>query len=169
VQARRHIGIAAQASQADVSSGRFRPVADVADIGNHRLMWLMILALVSPAEVHSAVESVRERPAYGPPQILSCDWFTNFENSRFVRCKGPAGIPVPLGEGASIRCSDRTCERLEEEARRTSPSREREPPSGTFKVRVVGRVSLHQHQKRYLGDGTSTVLIEKVLSVRKSE
>lgn len=123
----------------------------------------MMLAHVSLAQVHPAVESV----AYGPRQTLRCEWFTNFENSRFVRCTGPAGTSIPLVEDASIRCIGRTCDQLDEEARRASHARDSGPPSGTFTVRVVGRVSLNQHQKRYLGDGTRTVLVEKVLSVRK--
>lgn len=128
-------------------------------------MWqLMMLDLVSPAEVHSAVQSV----AYGPAQTLICEWFTNFENSRFVRCTGPAGTPIHLGEGASVRCVGHTCDQLDDEARKASHSRERGPPSGTFTVRLVGRVGLHPHPKQYLGDGTSTVLVEKVLSVRKT-
>ena len=62
-----------------------------------------------------------------------------------------------------------TCEQLDAEARRVGHWRKPEPPWGTFNVRLVGRVSVGQHAKRYLGDGTKTVLIEKLLSVSKGK
>jgi hypothetical protein len=58
---------------------------------------------------------------------------------------------------------------MDAQARKVARWRKPEPPWGTFKVRLVGRVSLHPHKKQYLGDGTDTVLIEKLLSVRKSK
>jgi hypothetical protein len=61
---------------------------------------------------------------------------------------------------------NRTCEELDAEARKEAHWNKPEPPWGTFTVQLEGRVSLHQHQSHYLGEGTSTVLIEKVLSVR---
>lgn len=38
-----------------------------------------------------------------------------------------------------------------------------------FSVKLVGRISLHPHQRRYLGDGTRIVAVEKVLIVSKAE
>lgn len=36
-------------------------------------------------------------------------------------------------------------------------------------VRLVGRLSLSPHEKRYLGDATGTVLIEQITSVSASK
>ena len=129
-------------------------------------MWqLMRLYLISFGQPGSVIEGA----PYGPPQTLTCEWFTNFENSRFGQCKTPTGTDVPLGEGASVKCLKGICDQLDAEARRASHSTDRSPPSGIFTVRLVGRLSLYQHPKRYLGDGTSTVLIEKLIAVRKSQ
>ena len=132
-------------------------------------MWqLVVLALASASPAPNG-GSIVEGVAFGPRLTLTCTWFTNFENSRFEQCRGSAGNLLPSNEGASIKCLARTCEQLDAEARRVAHWRKQEPPWGTFTVRLVGRVSLHQHQKQYLGDGTSTVLVEKLLSVRKSD
>jgi hypothetical protein len=128
-------------------------------------MWLLsALALASvPATAQSA--SVVEGVEFGPRLTLTCTWFTNFENSRFEQCRTASGNVLPSKDGASIQCLGHTCEQLDAEARKAAHWRKPEPPWGTFTVRLVGRVGLHKHEKRYLGDGTSTVLIEKLLSV----
>ena len=132
-------------------------------------MWqLAIFALASAAPTSNGGATV-EGVAFGPRLTLTCTWFTNFENSRFEQCRGSGGNLLPSNDGASIKCLGRTCEQLDAEARRVAHWRKPEPPWGTFIVRLIGRVSLRQHQKRYLGDGTSTVLIEKLLSVHKSK
>ena len=129
-------------------------------------MWqLIVLAVISAGQTGSIVDGV----AYGPPQTLTCEWFTNFENSRFSQCKSPAGKSLPLGDGASIKCLGQVCNQLDSEARKASDVREDGLASGVFVVRLVGRLSVHAHPKRYIGDGTRTVLVEKLLSVRKSK
>lgn len=107
--------------------------------------------------------------AFGPRQTLTCMWFTNFENSRFEQCRGPAGTLLSRGDGASIKCFAPTCERLDAEARKAAHWQKTEPPWGTFSVQLVGRVSLHKHAPQYLGDATSTVLMEGIVSVRESK
>ena len=132
-------------------------------------MWqLAVLALASAAAPPND-GSIIDGVAFGPRLTLTCTWFTNFENSRFEQCRAGVENLLASNEGASIKCQGRTCQQLDTEARRVAHWRKSEPPWGTFTVRLVGRVSLQRHQKRYLGDGTSTVLIEKVLSVRKSK
>ena len=128
---------------------------------------MLLLSLLSLASVPSAGPnaSVVEGIEYGPRLTLTCTWFSNFENSRFERCRAESREVIPSKDGASIKCLRQTCEQLDAEARRVAHWRNPEPRWGRFTVRIVGRVSVHQHEKRYLGDGTSTVLIEKLLSV----
>ena len=131
-------------------------------------MWLMAMlawaATVSPPIDGSVVEGV----AFGPRLSLTCTWFTNFEYSRFEQCRGPSGNALPPNGGASIKCLGRTCEELDAGARKAAHWRRAEAPWGTFAVRLVGRVSHDQHPKQYIGDGSSTVLIERLLSVRRA-
>ena len=123
---------------------------------------ILMLVVSAPGEA-ATVDAV----TFGPRQTLTCTWFTNFETSRFDQCQGAGGDLLPPGEGASIKCRERTCDELNAAARTAAYWREQEPLWGTFTVRFVGRLSLQQHQRRYLGDGTHTVLVEKLLSVRK--
>ncbi len=138
-------------------------------------MWqLLFLALVAakPAPYIGSLPAggtIVEGMAFGPRQTLTCTWFTNFENSRLEQCRGPAGILFGPEDGASIKCVRQTCAQLDAEARRAAHWRKPEPPWGTFTVRLVGRLSLHRHPKEYIGDGTSTVLIDKLVSVRQSK
>ena len=130
-------------------------------------MWqLAILALASAASAHNAGATVKG-VAFGPRLTLTCTWFTNFENSKFPECRR-LGRNLLSGDGASIECLGRTCEQLDAEARRAAAWRKPEPPWGTFSVRLIGRVSLRQRKKQYLGDSTRTVLVEELLSVRMS-
>lgn len=134
-------------------------------------MWQVLLLALMSVRAEPYIGSlpggtVVEGMGFGPRLTLTCTWFTNFENSRFEQCRGPAGSLLPSKEGASIKCLGRTCAQLDREARRVAHWRKPEPPWGTFTVRIIGRVSLHPHQPQYLGDGTSTVLVEKLLSVR---
>ena len=107
--------------------------------------------------------------AFGPQRTLTCTWFTNFENSRFEQCQDATGKLLQDGDGASIKCVRGVCEKLDVAARKAAGWRKPEPPWGTFKVELVGRVSLNPHEKRYLGDATRTVLIERLTSVRPSK
>jgi|SRR6185312_2483016 len=138
-------------------------------------MWpLLLLAMFAPRPepyIGSLPPGgvIVEDMAFGPRLLLACTWFTNFENSRFERCRGPAGNVLPSNGGASLKCVGRTCEQLDSEARRVAHQRKPNSPEGTFTVRLIGRVSLHQHAPQYLGDGTATVLIEKILSLRESK
>ncbi|MBT2187251.1 hypothetical protein [Sphingobium nicotianae] len=129
-------------------------------------MWqLAILALASATSIGKDEITV-DNEAFGKRRHLTCTWFTNFENSRFEQCYDATGRLFRDGNGASIRCTKEECKRLDAATRRAAGWRKPEPPWGTFTVQLVGRVSLFSHQKRYLGDATRTVLIEKVQSVR---
>ncbi len=99
---------------------------------------------------------------------LTCKWFTNFENSKFDQSRAGRGNLLPPDDGASIKCAGRTCEQLDIEGRKVAHWRKPEPLSGSFTVQLIGRVSTYPHVKQYLGDGTRTVLMEKLLSVRKA-
>jgi hypothetical protein len=127
---------------------------------------LLVLAVTASAWGSSSTPTGE---SFGPPQTLTCTWFTNFENSRFDRCLGAKGEVLRSSDGASIECQGKTCKQLDAGARRLTRSRKAEPPEGTFTVRLVGRISLYTHQPRYLGDGTRTVLVEKVLGIRKAK
>lgn len=130
-------------------------------------MWQLALLALAPTVVPPSGGTVVEGEAFGPRQKLTCTWFTNFENSRFEQCRAMAGNLLPSGNWASVKCLGRTCEQLDAEARRVARWQKPEPVWGTFTVQLVGRISLHEHKRRYLGDGTSTVLVEELLSVRK--
>lgn len=107
--------------------------------------------------------------AFGTRRALTCTWFTNFENSRFEQCQDTTGKLLQDGDGASIKCARGVCEQLDAAAREAARWKKPELPSGTFKVVLVGRISLNPHEKRYLGDATRTVLVEKLTSVRPSK
>lgn len=138
-------------------------------------MWPLLLVALLPPKPGPYIGTlppggvIVEDMAFGPQLPLTCTWFSNFENSRFDHCRGPAGNVLPSDGGASLKCVDRICEQLDAEARKAAHTRGIEAPGGTFTVRFTGRVSVHQHQPQYLGDGTSTVLIEKLVSVRKAK
>jgi len=132
-------------------------------------MWQLILLALASSAPSANGNLVVKGTAFGPRLTLTCTWFTNFENSRFERCRGPAGNLLPAGDGATVKCLGRTCEELDARARTAAHWRKPEPPWGTFTVRLIGRVGLYRHEKEYLGDGTATVLIEKILSVGVSK
>ncbi len=132
-------------------------------------MWqLAVLALASAQPGPDAGLTIQGL-AFGPRQRLSCTWFTNFENSRFEKCQVLNGEMVPLDDGASIKCVEPTCKQMDAEARRISNWRKPDAPQGTFTVQFFGRVSIDHKQKKYLGDTTMTVLVEKLLSIRQAE
>ena len=132
-------------------------------------MWqLAVFALASSVPVGQ--QSITfEGEAFGPRRTLTCTWFTNFENSRFEQCQDATGKLLQDSDGASIKCVQDTCARLDTAARKAVGWRKPEPPWGTFTVRLFGRVSLSPHEKRYLGDATRTVLIEQITSVSASK
>ncbi len=130
-------------------------------------MWQVIAAVLVSASNHASQSLTVRGIAFGPQQRLVCEWFTNFENSRFERCRIAEGAALALEDGASIECFGRSCEELDAAARKASRWKKPEPVWGTFTVELYGRVSATRHEKRYLGDATSFVLIEKVVGVRK--
>lgn len=130
-------------------------------------MWLLALyALVFAGRAPTGASTV-EGVTFGPRMTLTCTWFTNFENSRFEQCRSAGKDALPSDGGASIKCLNRICEELDAEARKVAHWTKREPPWGTFTVQLEGRVSLQEHESRFIGDGANTVLIEKLLSVQK--
>ena len=107
--------------------------------------------------------------AFGPRRTLTCTWFTNFENSRFEQCQDATGKLLQDGDGSSIKCGRGVCEQLDAAARKAAGWKKPVPPWGTFTVKLVGRLSLNPHEKRFLGDSTRSVLIEMLTSVRPSK
>jgi len=132
-------------------------------------MWqFAIFALASTASAGQQ-NLTFDGEAFGAQRTLTCTWFTNFENSRFEQCQDATGKLLQDGDGASIKCVRGVCEQMDAVARKAVGWRKPEPPSGTFNVVLVGRISLNSHEKRYLGDATRTVLIERLTSVRPSK
>jgi len=132
-------------------------------------MWqLSVLALVSAAAPPNG-PVVINGIAFGPRMTLTCKWFTNFENSRFETCRNQEKDIFPAGEDASISCSKQSCSVMDDQARRLSGGKKAEAPEGTFTVQFIGRAAGFRHEPQYLGDGTRTVLVEKVLKVRVSK
>jgi len=132
-------------------------------------MWqLAVLALASSASAGQQNVTF-DGEAFGPRRTLTCTWFTNFENSRFEQCQDVTGKLLQDGDGASIKCTRGLCDQLDAAARKAAGGRKPEPPEGRFTVKLVGRISLTAHEKRYLGDATRTVLIEELTSVRQSK
>lgn len=129
------------------------------------LYWLLLA--FSPSSFEAA--PVDQGATFGPRETLTCSWFTNFENSRFEKCWIEGRSVFPDNGGASLECQNQSCEELDAGARKVAHWTKSEPPWGTFKVQLVGRVSVHPHKSRYLGDGSYTVLIERILSVEKSD
>jgi hypothetical protein len=130
-------------------------------------MWQVIAAILASASPQASQPLTIRGTAFGPRQRLVCEWFSNFENSRFVQCHIPGNTPPVLDEGASIECVAQSCEELDAAARKAIRWKKPEPVWGTFTVEILGRVSTARREKRYLGDGTRTVLIEKLVSVWK--
>src|ERR1044072_5286262 len=118
-------------------------------------MW-QLAALALALELPHRASGFTEGVAFGPRMTLRCTWFTNFENSRFDQCRTDGANLLPSRDGASIQCLGHACHQLDAGARRAARWRRSEPPWGTFTVRIVGRMSVHEHESRYLGDGTST-------------
>ena len=132
-------------------------------------MWqLAVFALVSSAPAGQQ-NLTFDGETFGPQRTLTCTWFTNFENSRLEQCQDATGQVLQDGDGASIKCNPGVCEKLHAAARKAAGWSKPEPPWGTFKVKLVGRLSLNPHAKRYLGDATRTVLIERLTSVGPSK
>lgn len=130
-------------------------------------MWQVIPAVLLSASPQGSQSLTIKGTAFGPRQRLACEWFSNFENSRFERCLVVGGAALALEDGASVECLGRTCDELDAAARKATRWKKPEPVEGTFTVGFYGRLSAARHEKRYLGDATSTILIEKLVSVRK--
>lgn len=130
-------------------------------------MWQIIAAVLALASPQISQGLSFKGTDFGPRQQLVCEWFTNFENSRLEQCHILGGASALLEDGASIECIERRCQELDAVARKAVRWKRREPVWGTFTVEIVGRVSAAQREKRYLGDATRTVLIEKLVSVHK--
>lgn len=128
--------------------------------------WLLLGLLAGSAPSNAGATFEGER--FGSQRAMTCTWFSNFENSRFERCTADGRAVLPSNEEASVTCRRETCDALDAEARRLAQSGASEPPWGNFAVRMVGRISVARHRPRHLGDGTRTVLVERLLSVEKA-
>jgi hypothetical protein len=132
-------------------------------------MWSIAMLALAAAAPASDAEVALGGEAFGPAQPMTCIWFSNFENSRFESCRAAGRDLLPRGESASLRCRPGLCDALDAHARRAAHWRQPEAVWGTFVVRLVGRIARNAHEPRFLGDGTRTLLIEKLLSVAKQE
>ena len=141
-------------------------IADIMGESMVAHMWQLALFAVASATSAGQQGLTFDSEAFGAQRALTCTWFTNFENSRFEQCHDATGKLLQDGDGASIKCLRDTCKQLDAAARKAAGWRKPEPPWGTFTVRLIGRVSLNPHEKRYLGDATRTVLIENLTSVQ---
>lgn len=129
-------------------------------------MWQIIVLILTSTAPSADQGLTFKGTAFGPKQRLTCEWFTNFENSRFQRCRADKGQAIRFDDGASIECLAQVCKQLDAKARRVAAWKKPEPVWGTFTVEFYGRVSAVRHEKRYLGDGTTNVLIERLVNVR---
>jgi hypothetical protein len=127
-------------------------------------IWLMIFVLAASAS-NGQQGVTLDGEAFGPRRTLVCTWFTNFENSHFEQCQGATGTLLQDSDEASVKCVLDMCEQLDAAARKAAGWRKPEPPWGRFTVKLTGRTSLNRREKRYLGDATRTVLVEKLTSV----
>ena len=132
-------------------------------------MWqfaALFLALAPPAGQRGITF---DDELFGARQRLTCTWFSNFESSRFVQCENAKGELLEISDGASVKCVRNLCRQMDEAARKAIDWKRRDAPWGHFKVVLVGRLSLYPHEKRYIGDGTRTVLVEELTSVLPAE
>jgi hypothetical protein len=127
---------------------------------------IVMLALAAAAPVTDAGVTV-DGQSFGPAQTMTCTWFSNFENSRFDSCRAAGRDLLRPGESASVQCRPGLCAELDARAARVGHWRNSEAVWGSFVVRLVGRVARAGHASRYRGDGTRTVLVEKLLGVAK--
>ena len=81
-------------------------------------MWSLIALAIAAVSLDPKQTVFAKGTRFGPRQHLTCEWFSNFENSRFEKCRVHGGPAVDLGEGASLECLVDTCEQLDAEARR---------------------------------------------------
>ncbi|WP_093086105.1 hypothetical protein [Sphingobium sp. AP50] len=132
-------------------------------------MWQFVIFALASATPVGTDEVTVDDEVFGKRRTMTCTWFTNFENSRFEQCRDASGNLLRGEDGASVKCADNECKQLDVRARQASGWRKAEPPWGTFTVQLIGRVSLFPRQKRYLGDSTRTVFVEKLQSVRVSK
>jgi hypothetical protein len=102
---------------------------------------------------------------FGQRQTMTCNWVTNFETSRFGKCRDQFGKPINRGKDATVVCSGATCKQLDDAARAVSGWQKDEPPWGNFEVTFSGRLGLTPHRKRYLGDANRDILVEDIQNV----
>jgi hypothetical protein len=128
-------------------------------------MWFLAALTLASATPPAPAEIVFGGERFGPRQTITCKWFTNFESSRFSACRSGTQALLASDEDASLECLGNTCKSLDEAARKAIGWTKPEAPWGDFSVVFVGRVALVPHAKRYLGDGTRTILIEELRNV----
>jgi len=125
---------------------------------------ILALTLVAAAPVATTFNGI----PFGKSEVISGVWFTNFENSRFLKCSGSDCDNLPLSEWAAIQGLPGICADLDVKARAASHQWNlNEAPDGGFNVRFVGRMGLQTYPSRYIGDGQHRVLIERILEVKK--
>ncbi len=107
-------------------------------------------------------EATAGEAGFGPPQRMRCEWYSNFENSRFERCSSDsrpviaeAAIPVfAAGVAASF---DRA-------ARKLGGRSVDGVPWGVFEVEIIGRRGLKRREhSRYIGDVRRDVKVERLI------
>ena len=102
---------------------------------------------------------------YGPEKEMSGVYFTNFENSKFVECGGPADCDNWVKKEAEwVNCVPLACQDLQSRVQKLNESLSK---WGDFNIVFVGCRSLHRRVKEFIGDTESKVLVERILRLEK--
>jgi len=118
-------------------------------------------ALMTPASSAAIQDSI----PFGDVEHLSGVYFTNFENSTFVRCDrktGECSDWTNLPERYGLRCTPTVCADLEARIKTLNGSHNR---WGLFAIEFVGRRSIGPGQSSGLGDPAKKMLVEHIESL----
>jgi len=98
---------------------------------------------------------------YGPQQVFSGVYFTNFEVSKFFACSTKRECDAwATHEGEWLDCSPRVCKDLDHRVSKLGVN----PRGGTsafFDIQFAGRRSQGVRAKQFLNDTSRHVLVEK--------
>lgn len=122
-------------------------------------------ALAATVVLADAATKVRDGISYGKAEHLSGVYFTNFENSTFVRCdraRGECGHWTGSSERYGLACEPAACAALEARIKALNGSHDK---WGLFAIDFTGRRSTGPDKSRWLGDPAKKVLVEQVDNV----
>ena len=121
-------------------------------------------ALTMSAVLAGSSSKVRDGISFGDVEHLSGVYFTNFENSTFVRCdrkKAECREWAGSRESYDLRCEPAACIDLEARIKTLNGTHDR---WGLFTIDFTGRRSIGPGQSRGLGDPAKKVLVEHIES-----